>query len=114
MFTVGFLNTDICISSPCVATDCSIKKFTTSVSPIPIIIPKYPKMAVIIRDSKIILDNIEEGGAPIALRIPISLVRSFTDTNIMLLTPTIPAISVSKPMIETKMVIPPNIFCVSM
>ena len=74
----------------------------------------YPKMAVIIMDSKIMEVNMEAGGAPIALRIPISRVRSFTDTNMILLTPTIPAISVRIPTMVTNRLTPPNIFIVSM
>ena len=75
--------------------------------------PTYPKTDVIKIDSIIMDRKICEGGAPIALRIPNSRVRSFTETNIILLTPTIPAIKVKMPIMETKIVIPPKIFIVS-
>ena len=42
------------------------------------------------------------GGAPMALRIPNSLVRSFTLTSMMLLTPTAPETKVHRPMMSTK------------
>ena len=55
---------------------------------------------------------IEAGVAPNAFRIPNSRVRSFTEINIILLTPTIPAIRVPMPIIQTKIWIPLNIPCV--
>ncbi len=47
-----------------------------------------------------IIEIILHGVAPIALRTPISLVRSFTAIIMMLLTPTIPAIRVPIPMTQ--------------
>lgn len=44
----------------------------------------------------------EKGVAPKALRMPNSLVLSFTVINIILLIPTIPAIKVPIPIIHTK------------
>ena len=41
------------------------------------------------------------GLAPMARRTPISWVRSRTETNMMLLTPTMPESMVSRPMIHT-------------
>ena len=52
-------------------------------------------------DSNKIIDTIDFGEAPKALRIPISLVRSFTIKIIILLIPTIPAIKVPKPITST-------------
>ena len=52
--------------------------------------PKYPATVVIKADSIKIILTIERGVAPIALRIPISLVRSFTTINMILPTPKMP------------------------
>ena len=52
-------------------------------------------MAVIMMDSTMTSFNIEAGFAPIAFRMPNSRVRSRTVINMMLLTPTIPAIIVA-------------------
>ncbi len=94
-------------------TACSMKKWTSSVSPIPIINPMYPNTVVIMIDSKMIVLRIEAGVAPMAFRMPISRVRSFTDTSMMLLTPTIPAMRVRIPMMVTRKVMPSKIFIVS-
>ena len=49
---------------------------------------------------------IDTGLAPSALRMPNSEVRSVTVTSMMLLTPTMPASSVPRPMIQTKTLMP--------
>ena len=69
-------------------------------SPVPKTKPMYPAMVVIMIDSSKIKPITDDGLAPIAFRIPISLVRSFTTISMMLLTPTIPAIKVPIPMIQ--------------
>ena len=51
---------------------------------------------------------IDEGLAPSALRMPNSKVRSCTVTSMMLLTPTMPASSVPRPMIQMKRLMPPK------
>ena len=51
---------------------------------------------------------IDAGVAPIALRIPISLVRSFTTISMMLLTPTMPANKVPIPTIQRNAEMPSN------
>ena len=58
--------------------------------------------------SLIICFMITIGVAPSALLIPISWVLSRTVTNIILLTPTIPANKVPKPTIHINVLIPPN------
>ena len=63
-------------------------------------------MAVIMMDSTMTSFNIEAGFAPIAFRMPNSRVRSRTVINMMLLTPTIPAIKVPIPTIQMKSKIP--------
>ena len=50
--------------------------------------------------SIIISLNIDDGLAPIALRMPNSRVRSFTVISMILLTPTIPLKSVNRPTIH--------------
>ncbi len=49
---------------------------------------------------------IAAGGAPMARRMPISCVRSFTSTSMMLLTPTMPASSVPRPTIHVSRSMP--------
>ncbi len=51
---------------------------------------------------------IDEGGAPTALRTPISRVRSCTEISMMLLTPTTPARMVPRPISQTKVRMPGN------
>ena len=58
------------------------------------------------------LETIAAGGAPMALRIPISLVRSFTTMSMMLLTPITPASSVPIPTIHTRALMPINNPCI--
>ena len=65
-------------------------------------------MAVIITDSVRIRRMIDTGLAPSALRMPNSEVRSVTVTSMMLLTPTMPASKVPRPMIQTKRLMPPK------
>ena len=74
----------------------------------------YPKAAVIITDSVRISRMIDRGLAPSALRMPNSAVRSVTVTSMMLLTPTMPASSVPRPMIQTKRLMPPKTIIMSL
>ena len=80
--------------------------------PTPITKPVYPATVVIKTDSSNTSPMTEAGVAPSAFRIPISLVRSFTRINIILLTPTIPAIKVPIPMIQTNILMAWKIFIV--
>ena len=57
---------------------------------------------------------IDRGLAPRALRMPNSAVRSETVTSMMLLTPTTPASSVPRPMIQTKRLMPPKTIIMSL
>ena len=59
--------------------------------------PLMPATAVSTMLSAIICERIMQGVAPMARRIPISMVRSFTVTIMMLLTPMAPASSVPMP-----------------
>ena len=53
--------------------------------------------------------RMEAGPAPMALRMPNSRVRSRTVTSMMLLTPTMPAMSVLMPTIQINIIRPPRI-----
>ena len=64
----------------------------------PAMIPKSPASVVSSVLSAIICRAMIHGEAPMARRMPISLVRSLTVTSMMLLTPTAPEMSVPKPM----------------
>ena len=68
--------------------------------------PPQPAMMVSTKLSVIICETIEEGLAPIARRIPISLVRSLTVTIMILLIPTTPASNVPRLTIQINMLMP--------
>ena len=68
----------------------------------PMSTPMTPKVRVIANASPMIVCMIVAGGAPKALRIPNSLVRSRTDTSMILLTPTPPEMSVQSPKMMIK------------
>ena len=70
--------------------------------PIPHIIPTYPNIIVIMTASINTNEIMFALLAPMTLRTPSSRVRSFTVIIMILLTPTIPAIKVAKPIIQTK------------
>ena len=71
-------------------------------------IPIMPANDVISIDSVMIIQIIDFEFAPIALRIPISKVRSFTITNIILLMPTTPLNKRHKPTNHRKKLTPLN------
>ena len=62
--------------------------------------PMYPKILVMMMLSVMMSFSIDQGLAPMALRTPNSLVRSFTVMSMMLLTPTMPLSKVNKPTIH--------------
>ena len=82
----------------------SIREMLSNVA-IPSNNPPYPASAVTTNASNITCVITLPGVAPKALRIPISLVRSFTTMSMMLLTPMIPAMMVPMPMIQMKVLI---------
>ena len=70
------------------------------------VIPLSPATRVSTMLSLMICVSISVGVAPMALRMPISVVRSFTVTTMMLLTPMAPDISVPSPMSHTSTLTP--------
>ena len=83
-----------------------VKALMAAKTAAPKMIPIMPAMSVKKTDSKIICIRTSEGVAPMALRIPNSLVRSFTDINKMFPMPITPAIMVASPTIKDKKVSP--------
>ena len=71
----------------------------------------YPATDVMTTDSCMIRPTMDAGVAPRALRMPISLVRSLTTIIMMLLTPTIPAMTVKMPMMAMNIVRPAKVVC---
>ena len=71
-------------------------------------IPALPAASVRATLSAIICESISPGMAPMARRIPISTVRSFTVTIMMLLTPMHPASSVPRPTSQIRKLSPRN------
>ena len=70
--------------------------------PTPSTRPIYPDTVVINTDSVRIRLMMDQGVAPRALRMPISLVRSFTAISMILLMPTMPAKIVPMPITQMK------------
>jgi len=68
--------------------------------------PIHPASAVMKTASRMTWPTTLAGVAPKALRMPISRVRSFTTMSMMLLTPTMPAMSEPMPTNQRKAVIP--------
>ena len=66
---------------------------TRKAPPIPLIMPINPPIMVIMADSERNWSMMERVLAPKALRMPISLVRSVTDTSMIFITPIPPTIS---------------------
>src|SRR5213075_3532651 len=81
---------------------------TSSSRPTPMTRPRYPAMPVTSVDSSSNVLMMENGVAPSALRMPISLVRSFTVMIMMLLMPTMPAINVPRPTNQMNTLMPVN------
>ena len=73
------------------------KLLTKLMMPMPAASPRYPAIAVMSKLSATIMRTMADGVAPIALRMPISCVRSLTEISMMLETPTMPARSVPIP-----------------
>ena len=70
--------------------------------------PPMPATSVSTMLSEMIWPRIWRGVAPMARRMPISVVRSFTLTIMMLDTPMTPASSVPRPMSQTRKLMPLN------
>src|SRR5690606_23414007 len=100
--TDGFLKNSVSIPK------CIMAQLMNLIRPIPAIRPIYPAISVMVIDSCKKSLMIDLGVAPIAFLTPISLVLSFTTISMILLTPTMPAIMVPKPTIQTNMRIPSN------
>ena len=81
---------------------------TIAIMPTPIHKPTKPAKVVSNRLSDSTWPMMSLGLAPIARLTPISRVRSFTVTSIMLLTPMMPDINVPKPTIQMRMWMPKN------
>ncbi len=85
-----------------------IIQFNKLINNAPNMRPIAPAIEVITMDSVIIIQMIDFDFAPMALRMPISKVRSFTITSIILLIPTMPLNKRHKPINHKKISMPLN------
>ena len=112
MPTVGSSNT-FRVKKPLSSFSCPMVASMYSLAATPSTMPMYPKKVVMQMLSTMIRRRIDQGLAPMALRMPNSCVRSLTVMSMMLETPTMPEMSVRMPIIHSavRIIVVPVFIC---